>query len=247
MCCRRKPLELDPAKSLLIPVPKQANRYGRFLGAVTSRHPGDEASRGPWNQPDAPLRRLASAGADTGQGDNASPPDHVSVYIYEAPESEQNTWFENLLGNANIIAGFLVLASYPLIFQDFSKTVIKHFSIGTVRAFAALSVVLFVAVILICQYLKTMQIRQKREIKDWVLVLIVLEMLAAALMFFFLTIAASDWTIGLTFVAIDGLCAVMILVGWLHDVVYGTSECNETKPAGKSKLDKGSCQGASAV
>ncbi|KAJ6086512.1 hypothetical protein N7467_005426 [Penicillium canescens] len=91
----------------------------------------------------------------------------------------------------------------------------------------------------------TMRNRQELSRYQWILVFLVLEILAAALMFFFLTIAASVWAVGMVFVALDGLCAVLLLIAWSYDWKHLTSRTGKSE--GQITSNRDSHQGATAV
>lgn len=144
---------------------------------------------------------------------------------------------EQSLNSLTLVAGFLVIAAFPLLTQDLSSTADyhpTHISSKAVRCFAAISVGLFLTVIISSQVTRLLFLRwagPDPDCEDYaaelarlakvekefypkrvVLMVVLLETLAAAIAFFLLIVTAYEFVPGLVFLALDGTFAVVCLV-----------------------------------
>ncbi|KAK5175668.1 uncharacterized protein LTR77_000807 [Saxophila tyrrhenica] len=135
-------------------------------------------------------------------------------------------FYKDLFDRISTISGFLVIASYPIATQNTSGLELTHFNPVAVRTFAALSVGLFIASIVACQ---AYNLHRQKSAPGWILfrgvaVLFVMGTTTAATLFFFLTIAAYAYLVGMIFVGLTCLFAPLVLVPFTVESLQAWSD-----------------------
>lgn len=186
---------------------------------------------------------------------------------------------EQLLNSVTLVAGFLVIASFPLLTQDLSETSVyypTHFSPKAVRTFAAISVGLFLTDIIGCQAAKLLFMLLKKQEAEktpersddiesqgtnvdqspqdafktsrevpklgyfdlsTIVLVALLELLAAAIIFFLLIVTAYVYLLGMTFLVLDGVFACVCLFFLPLKAIHEWNKAAKQKLSDNTKED----------